>query len=290
MKYDILFLFYFIDEFCKIYEKWESVKLISNPSVQKRRQPSLSVSELLTIMVCYHLSGYKCFKYFYLYDICGKHRDKFKKLPSYNRYVQLMPRLFLPLYMLFHMLTGEHTGMYFMDSTSLNVCHNRRINRHKVFAGLAARGKSTMGWFFGFKLHVVINNKGQIVAAKITKGNVNDRNPVTDLTKDLQGIVAADKGYLSKELFAKLYKQGLKLLTGIRRDMKNYLMPIYDKIILRKRFLVETVFEKLKCGLNIDHTRHRSPANALINWLSALVAYQTLTNKPALKSIKAIQN
>lgn len=290
MKYDILFLYYFIDEFCKVYEKWESAKLISESTGQKRRQPSLSLSEMLTIMICYHLSGYKCFKYFYLYDICTRHKDKFKNLPSYSRYIQLMPRLFLPLYTLFHMLTGEHTGIYFMDSTSLNVCHNRRINRHKVFKGLAARGKSTMGWFFGFKLHVVINNKGQIVAAKITRGNVNDRNPVSDLTKDIQGIVAADKGYLSKEIFVQLYKQGLKLLTGIRKDMKNYLIPIYDKMILRKRFLVETVFDKLKCDLNINHTRHRSPANAMINWLSALVAYQTTNNKPALKSLKAIQN
>jgi len=241
-------------------------------------------------MICYHLSGYKCFKYFYLYDISGRHKEKFPKLLSYNRYIQLMLRLLLPLYVLFHMLTGERTGVYFMDSTHLSVCHNRRINRHRVFGKLAARGKSSMGWFFGFKLHVVINHKGQIVAAKITRGNVNDRTPVTELTQGLKGIVGADKGYLSKELFATLYKEGLKLLTGIRKDMKNYLMPIYDKVLLRKRFLVETVFDALKCDLNIDHTRHRSPANALINWLSALVAYQTLTNKSALKAIHAIQN
>lgn len=290
MKYDIEFLYYCIDEFCKIYEEWERSRLISSPSKKRHRDCKLSLSELLTIMICYHLSGYKCFKYFYLYDICGKHKDKFPHLLSYNRFVQLMPRLLMPLHTLFHTLTGEKTGIYFMDATHLGVCHNRRINRNKVFKGLAMRGKSTMGWFFGFKLHILINNKGQIMAAKITRGNVNDRNPVADLTKDLQGIVAADKGYLSKELFTKLYKQGLKLLTGIRKDMKNYLMPVYDKIILRKRFLVETVFEKLKCGLNIDHTRHRSPENALINWLSAIVAYQTLTNKPALKSFILIQN
>lgn len=290
MKYDIVFLYYFIDEFCKIYKKWESSKLISCTRSPKGRQPSLSLSELLTIIVCYHLSGYKCFKYFYLYDICGKHKDKFPNLVSYSRYVQLMPRLLLPLYMLFHMLTGEHTGIYFMDSTHLSVCHNRRINRNKVFKGLAARGKSSMGWFFGFKLHVVINHKGQIVAAKITQGNVNDRKPVSDLTLNLKGVIAADKGYLSKELFAKLYKQGLKMLTGIRKDMKNYLMPFYDKSLLRKRFLVETVFDKLKSFLNIDHTRHRSPANALINWMAALVAYQTLTNKTALKALSLIQN
>jgi len=112
---------------------------------------------------------------------------------------------------------------------------------------------------------------------------------VADLTKDLQGVVASYEGHLSKELFAKLYQQGLKLLTGIRKDMKNYLMPMYDKIILRKPFLVETVFDKLKIGLNIDRTRYQSPANALINGLSVLVACQTLTNKPALKSFIAIQ-
>jgi len=289
MRYDISVLYFFIDNFCKVYEGWESARMIPHPG-KRKRGCNMALSELLTIMIGYHLSGYKCFKYYYLYEIGIKHRDKFPKLLSYNRYVQLMPRLFLPLYVLLHSLRGKETGLYFMDSTHLAICHNKRISRNKVFAEIAERGKTTMGWFFGFKLHLVINNQGQIMALKITKGNVDDRVPVTGMTKDLKGIVAADKGYLSKKLFAELYAKGLKLITGIRKDMKNYLMPLQEKIFLRKRFLVETVFDKLKSYLNINHTRHRSTANALINWLSALTAYQSLTNKPALKAFSLIQN
>jgi Transposase DDE domain len=128
---------------------------------------------------------------------------------------QLMPTLLLPCAMLIHAFSGEETGVYFMDATSLSVCHNRRINRNKVFAGLAERGKISMGWFYGFKLHMVINYQGQIMAVKITKGNVDDRVPVAEITKGLQGVVAADKGYISKKLFEECYRKGLKIITGI---------------------------------------------------------------------------
>lgn len=289
MRYDIVKIFYFLDEFCKVYEDWERHRLLPRMNCSKRK-PSMALSEMLTIVVCYHLSGYKCFKYYYQSDICIKHRSCFPALVSYNRFVELMPRLYLALQLLMHMMSGDETGIYFMDSTSLNVCHNRRINRNKVFSGIAERGRSTMGWFFGFKLHVVINHKGELMAAKVTKGNVDDRKPVPELVKNLCGVVAADKGYLSKELFAKLYTQGLKLLTGIRKGMKNHLVQIYEKIILRKRFLVETVFDCLKNQCNINHSRYRSPANACINILASLAAYCFKNNKPHLKNLTIIPN
>ena len=290
MRYDITSIYYFIDNFCKTYEEWERSRLLPSNRV-RFRAGEMSLSEMLTIVVSYHFSGYKCFKYFYQYEIAQLHRQAFPKLLSYSRFIQKMPVLFLPLHLLLHMLTGEETGIYFIDSTSLPVCHNRRIGRHKTFEGLAERGKTSMGWFFGFKLHIIINHKGQLIATKITRGNMNDRAPVEQLTGSLTGIMAADKGYLSKELFQRLYNKGLKMLTGIRKGMKNSLMPMAEKLILRKRFLVETVFDALKNTLNISHTRHRSPANACVNILAALVAYAYKTNKNAKKNMTAlIQN
>ncbi|MYK85910.1 MAG: IS982 family transposase [Synechococcus sp. SB0669_bin_7] len=124
--------------------------------------------------------------------------------------------------------------------------------------GLAKRGRSTMGWFFGFKLHLLINHKGQIVAFRITDGSSDDRKPLEVLTTALEGKVFADKGYLSKLLPERLWQRGLHLVTGIRRNMKNYLMPLLDKVLLGKRFIMETLFDKLKSTMGLEHTRHRS--------------------------------
>ena len=164
------------------------------------------------------------------------------------------------------------------------VCHNKRISQHKTFDSLAARGKTTMGWFFGFKLHLVINYKGQIMAAKVTSGNVDDRIPLAEITEGLTGKYYADKRYIGKNIFKILWNKGLHLVTGIRSNMKNYLMPLIDKIILRKRFLIEIVFGVLKTDMQLEHSRHRSPINAFINILACLIAYSCKTNKPAMRA------
>jgi len=194
-------------------------------------------------------------------------------------------RLFMPLAVLLQSTVGEETGIYFADSTCLKVCRNKRISHHKVFDGLAKRGKSSMGWFFGFKLHLIINHKGQIMAIKITPGNTDDRAALKQMTKTLTGKCFADKGYISKELFRNLWKKGLHLITGIRKNMKNHLMPYLDKIVLRKRFIIETVFGVLKTDMHLEHSRHRSASNAFVNILAALVAYTYKTNKPQIRAI-----
>jgi len=285
MRYDITTIFYCIDEFCKIYEEWERHRLIDTGK-KRRRRGKLCLSEMLTIMVCFHLDAFKNFKYYYLYGVCQKNRSDYRELPCYDRFVQLMPRLFVPLMVLLHSCSGQKTGVYFVDSTKLPVCHNKRISQNRVFKGLAARGKSSMGWFYGFKLHMVINHKGEIMAVKITTGNVSDLAPVEELTAKLKGLICGDKGYIDKKRFVKLYKRGLKLIVGIRKNMKNILMPMQDKLLLRKRSIVETVFEILKHDMNIDHTRHRSPANACVNILAALVAYCLRINKPQINKNK----
>jgi Transposase DDE domain len=287
MAIDITALYCCLDDFCKVFADWEAHQLIPSPT-KRQRSGKLSRAEMLFIMVLFHLSAYKNFKTFYLYGIGVQHRACFRDLPHYDRFVSLMPRLFTPLMVLRHSLSGEETGIYFGDSSKLAVCHNRRIDRHQVFDGLAARGKTSMGWFFGLKLHVVINHKGQIMALKITSGNTADSTVLDEITRHLKGKLYADKGYISHEVFHKLWQRGLHLITGIRRNMRNHLMLLGDKIMLRKRFVIETVFDILKCEMGLEHTRHRSPVNAMVHVLSCLVAYAYRPGKPAI-SLKAQQ-
>jgi hypothetical protein len=205
---------------------------------------------------------------FYHYGIGQQYRACFGGIPHYDRFVNLMPRLFAPLMVLLHSLNGEETGICFAASSKLAVCHNRRIHRHKVFEGLAARGKTGMGWFFGLKLHFVINHKGQIMALKITPGNTDDSAVLDDMTRHPTGKAFAGKGYIGKDLFKKIWRRGRHLITGIRRNMKNYLMPMADKIMLRKRFIIETVLDTLKSEMGLEHSRHRSPVNAMVDKLT----------------------
>ena len=248
----------------------------------RQRDGYLSLEELLLIGILYHFSPYKDFKHYYLYGICLEHRDKFGKLPCYQRYVCLKKQLFLPLMILLHCLKGQETRIYFADSTCLKVCHNKRIFNHHVFQGLAARGKTTMGWFFGLKLHLILNNKGQIMAVKISPANTDDRVALIGMIKDLKGKCFADQGYIGKQVFETLWQKGVHLITGVRKNRRNYLLSYLDKILLRQRFIIETVFGILKTDMYLEHLRHRSQINALVHILATLVAYSYKLNKPSI--------
>jgi len=284
MKIDSTALFVCLDDFCKLYDKAIKEQALPSPQSYRSRQGILSLSELMFIEVLYHFSPFKDFKRFYRFGLCVEYRSCFKSLPSYQRLVALKKKLFMPMSLLLHSLSGDKTGLYFADSTTLKVCRNKRIGSHKVFKGLAQRGKSTMGWFFGLKVHLIINHKGQLMAAKITPGNVDDRKGLTGLVKGLTGKCCADQGYVGEKTFKSLWEKGLQLITGIRRNMKNYLMPHIDKILLRKRFLIETVFGILKTEMNLEHSRHRSTTNAFVSIMAALIAYAYKTNKPKIKT------
>src|ERR1700745_716026 len=281
MAVDITALYCCLDDFCKVFAEWETHQLIPSPT-RRQRSGKLSRSEMLFIMVLFHLSPYKHFKVFYLYGIGVQHRACFRDLPHYDRFISLMPRLFAPLMVLLHSLSGGETGIYFADSSKLAVCHNRRIHRHRVFDGLAARGKTSMGWFYGLKLHFVINHKGQVVALRITPGNTADSTALDEMTRHLTGKLHADKGYIGHELFKKLWQRGLHLITSIRRNMKNYLMPLADKIMLRKRFVIETVLDTLKSEMGLEHSRHRPGIKHRVHVLSCLVAYAFRPGKPSI--------
>jgi len=281
MKKIITEIFLFVDEFCKTFEK--DLKKISLPdSYCKRkstRTSSLSLSEIVTILIMYSFSPCKNFKFYYL--ACVKKSD-FPGKVSYQRFIALQPRALAVMAALANICKGEETGKYFIDSTNIPVCHNKRTGSNKVFKGLAAMGKSTMGWFYGFKLHLAINEKGEIMNLSITKGNTNDVNMVETLMKNLIGKVYGDKGYISVKLAERLANRGMKLITGIKKNMKNKLMELSDKVMLRKRSLIETVFDYLKNKFNLTHTRHRSPINFMIHLCATLVAYQFKNNKPTV--------
>lgn len=285
MKKDITELFTFVDDFFKCADKLIQSQCLPDQKLKvPTRTPELSMSEIMTIILLFQHSPCKNFKYFYQ-GYLPLYRDEFPRLCSYNRFIELKPRALPYLTLLLYWMCeqAEKTGISFIDATSLAVCHNKRIYPHKVFKGIAQRGKTTKGWFFGLKLHLVINEKGEIQATKLTPGNVDDRVPVPELTKKLIGLLIGDKGYVKQELFEELYHRNLKLITGVRKNMKNKLMSWKEKVLLRKRSLIETVFDYLKNKFQLEHTRHRSPWNAIVHILSTLIAYSLKSHKPKIK-------
>ena len=244
MKRCITTIFCLVDDFCKIYKEWERHKLIPSSKLRER-SGLLNLSELLTIVLSFYLSPCQDFKNYYLYYLPARHSSCFK-LVGYSRIVQLWPSLMLPLIILIHNLKGEATGIYFIDSTKLQICHNKRTSSNRVFKRISSVGRSSYGWFMGFKLHLIINNRAEILAVKITKGNKSDISQAAILSKNLVGKIYGDKGYISKDLFTDLYARGLRLFTGIRKNMKNHLLEMEDKILLRRRSLIESVFNVLK--------------------------------------------
>lgn len=201
---------------------------------------------------------------------------------SYPRFAALILRTVIPMLAFLHSKYGRCTGISFIDSTPLAVCHNRRIPSHKVYAGLAQRGKTSMGWFFGYKLHLVVNEMGELLACQLTPGQVDDRQPVPVLAQNLWGKLFGDRGYLSKPLFNQLWQQDVQLITNFRKNMKNRLMPMADKLLLRKRAIIETIIDQLKNISQIEHTRHRSPTNCFFYVISGLIAYTFQLRKPTL--------
>ena len=193
-----------------------------------------------------------------------------------------MPTVLVPLMLFIQTKKGKDTGISFIDSTVIRVCHIKREKRNKVFKNFAQKSKSTMGWFFGFKLHIVINDQGELLGFKLTAGNTDDRLPVKQLVEGLSGKLFGDKGYISQKLFEALFVKGLQLITPIKKNMKNRLLPLIDKILLRKRSLIETVNDQLKNISMVEHTRHRSVYNFLGNVVCALISYSFQPKKPSL--------
>ncbi len=277
---------YITELYCLVDDLWQSVKekidnyMISDDKKHTNRQSILSLSEMTTLIILFHSMRFRQFKMFYQYVSIFMRRE-FPRLLSYNRFIELMPRCIVLLTVLFDSLKGSCTGVSVVDSTPLAVCDNLRISRHKVFDGYAERGKSPTGWFFGFKLHVIINHPGEIISARLTAGNVDDRKPVPDMASGIFGDLFGNKGYLSNSL-KRTKRHGHHLITKVRRNMKKVKHTDFEKAVLSKRSVIETVFDELKNLCQIEHSRHRSINNFIFNLLSGLVAYFLMDKKPSL--------
>ena len=281
-------IFCLADEFCKFFDAQQEKSMLEAPQdgKRRRRKPNrMSDAEIIVILIHFHSGGFRCFKHYYLHYICKHCKHLFPKTVSYNRFVELEKEVLLQMTAFIkQVLLGKCTGISFVDSTPLRVCRNQRILIHRTFEGLASRGKCSMGWFFGFKLHLVINDKGEILNFVFTTGGVDDREPLKEgvLLKNIKGKLFGDKGYIGKVLFESLFVDGIQLFTKVKNNMKNSLMSIADKICLRKRALIETVNDELKNIAQIEHSRHRSFNNFIANALSAIAAYCFFEKKPAI--------
>lgn len=275
-------IFCLVDEFCNNFDNYTKNFIIGKPS---KRPSVMSKSEVITITILFHLSGYRCFKHFYVNYVQEHMKDDFPNTVSYNRFTELMQSTILPLTMFLKICClGKCTGISFVDSTPIRVCKNKRIKRNKVFKDIAQVGKSTMGYFYGFKLHIAINDKGEILSFAITQANVDDRELLKNenFLKDIFGKLFGDKGYISKELTKILFVDGIHLITSIRNNMKNSLMDMCDKINLRKRSVIETVNDELKNMCQVEHSRHRSVGDFFTNLIGGLIAYSFFPKKPSI--------
>jgi hypothetical protein len=284
-------IFCIVDEFCKNFEASTSSFLVGN---KPKRKPRMSTSEVITIYMLFHLSGFRCFKHFYIFYVQKHLQQEFPNTVSYNRFVELMQSVIMPMTMFAKTCClGNCTGISFIDSTPIRVCKNKRISRNKVFKDVATTGKSTMGWFHGFKLHIVINDKGELLSFAVTQANVDDREPLKNegFLNQIFGKLFADKGYISEKLQKLLFVDGVELITSIRNNMKNSLMLMSDKILLRKRSVIETVNDELKNICQVEHSRHRSVGNFITNLIAGIIAYHFLPKKPSIRfeSVKTNQ-
>lgn len=280
----LLELFCSVDDFCQAFEpEWERM-LLSQRVRHRQRKTNLCLSEMMTLVIHFHQSSYRNFKHYYEKHVCKQLREEFPRLISYTRFVAMMPRMLVPLAVYLSRGFGACTGVSFVDSTALAVCRNQRITQHKVFQGIAARGKTSMGWFYGFKLHLVANDRGELLACQLTPGNVDDRKPVPTLVKRLFGKLFGDKGYISQKLVAQLFNTfNLHLVTFARANMKGRLLHQTDVAMLRRRAIMETINDQLKNISQIEHSRHRSPLNFVVNLLAGLIAYCCQPKKPSLR-------
>ena len=233
------------------FEKYQAQQQLSETSGHQEtrgRPRSLHTSEVMTLLINFHQSQYRTFKDYYEKHVCLYLRWAFPNLVSYSRFVQLMPEALLAMSETYlYTRLGECSGISFIDSTALRVCENRRISKHRVLVSKeAGRSKTSMGWFYGFKLHLLINDRGELLSVRLTPGNTDDRSPVREFAQGLFGKLYGDKGYISKSLREALCAEGVSLVYKVRKNMAPQELSVSDAVLLKKRVLIESVIKELK--------------------------------------------
>lgn len=282
----IIEIFVPTDDFCIAFAGYiQQFRLENSQAKHRNRKASLTDSEIIAILIFFHYGSFTNFKHYYNHYVKEHMSDYFPTLVSYNRFIELQQRVAVPMMLFLKMCClGKSRGINFVDSTHIKVCHNRRIHQHKVFKDVAERGFTSIGWFYGFKLHLIINDSGEILSFYLTKGNVDDRDVkvMQSLTEDIFGKLFGDKGYISKALSDLLFADGVQLITKVRKNMQKQDLTATDKILLRKRAIIESVNDELKNICQLQHTRHRSINGFLFNIMSVLAAYSFFPKKPSL--------
>lgn len=276
-------IFCAVDDFCQNNKVNYSKIELEGEKKSRKRDCKLSCSETMTILIYYQFSKFRDFKSYYLQYVCSQLQSAFPDLISYNRFIELIPRIFPNMIFFLQEQFEEPIGIAYIDSTELPVCHKKRIKQHKVFDGIASIGKSSKGWFLGLKLHLLVNHQGGLIAAKITPGSVDDRSPVTEMAENIFGKLYGDKGYISSDLTKKLKTKGISLITSSRQNMKPKIMSLFDKLALRKRVMIESINNQMKNVFQVEHTRHCKPINAFCYIVASLVAYCFYPNKTSAK-------
>ena len=271
-------IYYLVDEFLKEYDAVIKSHSLEEGTPKKRRNGkfTMSNSENMTILILFHSSSFRNLKHFYIFIFVRAHMQKdFPHTASYNRFVELQRKVW-----------DKCTGISFIDSTPIRSCHIKREKQHKTFEEFAGKMKSTLGWFYGFKLHLIINDKGRLLDFLLTPGNVDDRASLKYMSshKRIFSKLFGDREYISKDLFKQLFIDGVHLVTRLKKGMKNALMLQHDKIMIRKRSLIDTVNDQLKNICQIEHTRHRCFPNFIINLLSTLAAFSFFDKKPSINT------
>jgi len=283
---DLTSIFCEIDDFCKQFKS--QIKIGKK---ERNREMRLTISEVMTISIWYHYAGYKTFKDYYTKHVSIYMRNEFPNVVSYSRFIELRKTIIMPmLIMLCSKKLGSCTGISIIDSFALKACHIKRETSHKTLKSIAKKGKTSLGWFYGMKVHIVINHLGEIITFYISSGNVADNNEFVlfKMTKRILGKLFGDKGYIVKpEFFQQLYEKGIQLITKIRQNMQNKLMNFTDKLLLRKRGVVESVGKILKEHMHMEHSRHRSVWAFFLHIFTTLSAYQLRSKKPRISPAEA---
>ena len=280
----IISLFCEIHDFFTVYEKYKAAHQLpaSQRPETRGRSRTLHPSEVMTILILFHQSNYQTLKVYYEKHVRHYLRWAFPNLVSYNRFVELQQEVLEPLSVYLYTRFGTCDGISFVDSTPIPVCHNRRILTHKVFAKEASLSKNSVGWFYGFKLHLSINTSGELLSVEFTPATTDDRQVVPKMVTGLFGKLFGDKGYISKNLREYLRTQDIDLIYKVRKNMKPEPLSDFDAMLLKKRMLIESVIKEIKTQTQLQHTRHRSFINFQVNMVAALIAYTYLEKKPSL--------